>query len=140
MPELAAPSSEALALIISSAPNGVCEIGAGEGHWLAAMRRLGVACVGYDIRPRGPMVEFGDHVAAAARHAELAFLAVWPPDGCAIEQWVRAWSGRTVIICGCWKRFRIGGALADFHRVVEVMLPPGRKGPSLLAIFQRTKE
>lgn len=138
---LAEPTMEALDAIRRHAPAGVCEIGAGEGLWLDAMMRAGIPCVGYDIRPRGPLVALGDHY-SAARHHELALLAVWPPDGNDFAKWCSVWRGAVVMACGVWLRFDVGlngeqDWLPDGREIEAVNLPPGVKGGSQLRIFAR---
>jgi hypothetical protein len=117
-------------------PCGVCEIGAGDGTWLAAFNQGGIDAIGYDIEPRGGDVRKGDHSSISV-HNEMAMLVVWPPDGFAIQQWIRAYRGDTVIICGDFRRFYVGVSLSDFAEQASTQIKGGRKPLSTLAVYKR---
>jgi hypothetical protein len=130
----AEPTKEAIAEIRLRAPQGVVEIGAGDGHWGETLQRAGIPWVGYDRSPRGPLVALGDHL-TAARHSALAMLAVWPPDGDEIQRWVAAYQGDTIMICADHRRLHFGPSLDGWRQVSSVGIPAGIKGASELKTF-----
>lgn len=117
----------------------VAEVGPGTGYWLEPMRKAGVEVVGgWDIRPRGPGVTKGDHLDAAAAAPEgAALLAVWPPDGTAIQAWVGARDWAALAILGDYDRLSFGGALAAYRVAETLQLPESMWGANTLKIFQR---
>jgi hypothetical protein len=124
-------SSEVVAFLHEWTPYGICEIGAGDGTWLTALNQGGIDAIGYDIEPRGGDVRKGNHVDASG-HGEMAFLAVWPPDGPAVQQWIDIYRGNMVILCGDFRRFNVGDSLSDFAKQASMKISGGCKGPSTL--------
>lgn len=114
----------------------VVEVGAGDGLWLRAMRSAGISCVGYDPVPRGEGVEGGDH-RTASMHSTHAMLAVWPPDGAAVQEWISAAPFPVVILVASFARLSLGDALKAYSLVETRALPRGRKGLSELRIYRR---
>jgi hypothetical protein len=111
-----------IAEIRRHAPQGVVEIGAGDGRWGERIQRAGIPWVGYDIAPRGPLVAWGDHL-TAARHSALTMLAVWPPDGWLIQQWIKAYQGDTMMICADHMRLHYADTLDGWREVSNIELP-----------------
>lgn len=132
---LAYPTEDVIAVIRLHAPLGVVEIGAGNGHWGEVLQRAGIPWVGYDIKPRGPLVAFGDHL-TASRHAALACLIVWPPDQTDLSEWLAPW--RTAFVCGDFSRFGKFSSfapIAGFRELESLVIPRGRKGESILKVL-----
>lgn len=121
---------------IAAQGKSIVEVGAGEGAWTRALNAAGVSCVGYDLMPLGRGVLAGDHLSASA-HATRALLAVWPPDGVSIQEWVAAAPYPVVIIVASFARIELGDALSAYVLVVSCFLPEGRKGQSELKIYHR---
>lgn len=115
----------------------IVEVGAGGGLWVRAMRSAGTACVGYDQLPSGEGVLLGDHIAAASRHPEHAMLAVWPPDGAAVQEWIAAAPYPVIILVASFARLWLAGALNEYELVEAHALPPGPKGRSELRVYRR---
>lgn len=126
----------AIDLIKRRSPKGVCEVGAGEGLWVGALREEGVKAIGYDVSPRGASVLLGDHVAASA-HADMSLLIVWPPDGCAVQDWISAWRGETIILCANRYRVSLGDCLSQYL-IEEAATAVGRKGPTSLTVYRKS--
>lgn len=99
----------------------VVEIGAGDGEWLAALQTVGVPCLGFDPRP-GDGVTLGDH-RDAAKHPG-AMLAVWPPDGTPVADWIRAADWPIIFLCANHGRLVIGDALDSYELRETLDLPP----------------
>lgn len=126
------PTDEALELIASFGLP-VVEIGAGDGEWLTRLP----GAIGYDLRPKHPEVRLGDHL-AAAEHTGRAMLAVWPPDGPVVVEWIEAAPWPMVFLCANFGRLSLGEALERYEEVGRVELPanPVRdKGSSELRAY-----
>lgn len=135
MATLCEPSSEAIDLIVRLGSGTVVEIGAGDGRWARALRLAGLAVHAYDTQPSGDGVSRGDHTDAAA-HSGL-MLAIWPPDGPMVAEWVSAASWPVVALCGDHMRFDVSDALDSYDEVERISLPPGLKGGSQLVVYRR---
>lgn len=134
---LAEPTPEVLD-ILGSYPQGICEIGAGDGRWQAAMRAAGIDCVGYDIHPRSKLVLEGSHEVAAFIHSNAVMLAVWPPGGRIIQDWIELWPGpRVALMHGGPARCDLGDALAGWTCEYRLDQPPGRKGANCFEVWRR---
>lgn len=88
----------------------VVECGAGAGLWLHVLHAAGIDAIGYDPLPRGSGVMKGDH-RRLADHADRLLLIVWPPDGTNTQEWVDAWGGEWLAVCGAnrfdWPRMDV---------------------------------
>lgn len=98
---LAVPSWTVLEML-SGHP--IVECGAGDGTWMNMLKSCGADVIGYDPHPRGPDVLQGDHRALAG-HSDRVLLIVWPPDTEDIGEWIKAWGGSMLAICGDFGRF-----------------------------------
>lgn len=127
---LCAPTYEAICRI-KALQLPVVEIGAGDGSWVRALRQSGVSVQGWDIEPRGADVRKGDHLAAADGCS--AILAVWPPDGSALTEWVQAAAWKALVIVGSWARFEV--CLDGYATTHILTLPPGSKGGSEMRVL-----
>jgi hypothetical protein len=132
----AKPTDEAIAEVRLHSPQGVVEIGAGSGHWGEVIQRAGIPWVGYDVFPRGPLVAQGDHL-TASRHSALTMLAVGPPDGEAIQRWIEAYRGDTMLICANHSRLWYDVALDDWREISSFYIPDGARGGSEMKVFKR---
>ena len=112
------------------------EVGAGDGLWVRAMRVAGISCLGYDPVPRGEGVALGDHL-VASNHPSSAMLAVWPPDGEAVQVWIAAAPYPAVILAASFARLSLGDALAPYKLIETSELLAGRKGRSELRVYRR---
>jgi len=137
MMPLAAPTPEVLG-ILAGYPEGVCEIGAGDGAWLQAMRAVGIDCAGYDIFPQDASVRGGTVEDAVADFPEAVMLAVWPPGGTVVQDWIRAWQGeRVALVYGGPVRARLGDVLLAWQEEHRLYMPPGRKGGNVFVVWRR---
>lgn len=135
--ELAPITDEVIAIIKKWAPpSGVCELGAGAGLWLEALRAHGIPAIGYDTAPRHPNVIRGDHI-AAAQHSDMALLVVWPPDGHVIQEWISAWRGSTMMLCYNTSRVRFGEQLIAWELKEQLTGLRGRKSGSFFQVWLR---
>lgn len=120
----ALPSGAALDAIRAHAPNGVIEVGAGNGLWASLLRRHGVCVlamddgVRYNGRPISPFCHItlgGSRELCAAATSDEALLLCWPPlelelpSSASIEPNLSALSalshyqGRRLIVIGEWR-------------------------------------
>ena len=127
----------AISLIKRWSPNGVCEIGAGDGFWLTALRHADVKSVGYDIFPRSAHVMLGDH-GVASEHKEMSLLIIWPPDGSLVRNWIKSWRGDTIILGMKTLRVSLGDCLDNFSVKDSITICGGRKGPTTLSVWDRS--
>lgn len=127
---LAPITDEALEIIAEYAP--IVEIGAGGGQWAKALELIGVDIVAYDVCPRGLNVLMGDHKKASEHDGTM--LAVWPPDGSIIQQWIDVKPWKHIIIIGSQARLRYS---TSYQIVKIVKLPGGRKGSNELYVYKR---
>lgn len=118
---LAIPSWPVLE-ILSGCP--IVECGAGDGTWLQMINSSGGNAIGYDPYPRGPNVMLGDH-RNLHKHMDRVLLIVWPPDCENVGEWVRAWGGQMVALCGDIARFEPPELQVNFRCDLY-----GRKGTS----------
>lgn len=133
----AAISKEIIEFIRPWAISGICEVGAGDGVWVIALRAAGIPTVGYDKNLTNDVVLLGDHVTASENHSNT-LLIVWPPDGMEMQNWIKAWRGSTVILCADESRIHIGNSLDDFvkEKIFQGAIA-GRKGNSTLVAYKR---
>lgn len=131
-PELAACTPSIAHALKEHGP--IVEIGAGGGMWATALRAVGIDVMAFDNRGLP-----GAHheLAAAMASEEHALLAVWPPDGAVIQDWIKARPWPRLIIVANWARLELGDALAGYEQVFHLDLPPGRKGRSQLRVYRR---
>lgn len=107
----------------------IVECGAGAGLWLHVLHEAGVDAIGYDPVPRGHGVMKGDH-RRLADHADRLLLIVWPPDGTNAQDWVDAWGGEWLAVCGSGGRFEWPEIEAEY----QDRLPAFDKGSSLFKL------
>lgn len=122
-------TAETIALVRSTAPAGIVEIGAGTGYWAHLLHRAGVDVLAFDVAPPTTggnkwfpttstwhHVEHADH-RVVAEHATRTLLIVWPTKD---EMWpvetldlFAAAGGMTVVYVG----EHVGGRTGDdtFH-------------------------
>lgn len=131
--ELMPVTPETISFIKKWSPKGVCEVGAGNGLWLEHLRKAGIKAIGYDTCPKGQSVLYGDHVEAAKKYKEMSLLIIWPPDGSAIQEWIRVWQGSTIILGIKEYRVVLGDCLSDFKIEEEIVVPGGKKGGTQLS-------
>lgn len=99
------PSEPALELIAAHSPDGVLELGAGNGYWAMLLRDRGLSVRALDPRPTGrraswSRVDRGDH-RDAARYPRRTLLLVWPTqDDAWADDALRRYRGETVIYAG----------------------------------------
>lgn len=126
-------TSDGVNLIKRWSSNGVCEIGAGDGGFLRALKQVGVGVIGYDIAFKSELVICGDHL-DAAKHSDMSLLIIWPPDGDIVQDWIRAWRGNTIILGTHRSRILFGTCLDHFQTQEAMIIPGGRKGPTRLSV------
>ena len=113
----------------------VVEIGAGDGEWARALRIFGVQVYAYDKSARrNPHVSRGHHTTAAALH-QGAMLAVWPPDGADVADWISARQWEAVIIIADHERIDPMASLKPYRKHLGMPLPEGSKGFSNMIIY-----
>jgi hypothetical protein len=130
---LATPTPELLDLIAKYAP--IVEIGAGDGLWVRALRDHGADVVGFDLEPRGEGVAPGDHTTAAKHRGSL--LAIWPPEGRAVQDWIGAAPWPFVIIVSQSVRIELGTSLSGYEFVEAAQVNGEAKGTSKLHVYRR---
>lgn len=124
--------------LIKSLKTSVIEIGAGEGHWLRSLQSYGIGIEGVDKNPRSPDVQYGTHLTVDG--TEKALLAVWPPDGSHIEDWVLAHDWAFLVICADFRRLEVGTGIDDYVQIAELRMPRGSKGVhSTLKVFENDR-
>lgn len=106
------------------------EIGAGAGLWAETLK-----AIAYDLAPRAEWVRQGDHT-DAAKHPGL-MLAVWPPDGTAVQAWIEAAPWPVVAIVGSFPRLEFGQSLDAYRLDASMALPNGCKGGNRLRVYTR---
>lgn len=136
LPRLMPITREGINLIKRWSPNGVCEIGSGDGQWLRALNNEGVSALGYDIVFDSQNVRRGDHI-EASRHKERTLLIIWPPDGDEVQKWIASWRGDTIILGIKKARVSFGTCLDCFHTQEEMIIKGGRKGATSLSVNTR---
>lgn len=119
-----APTTPQALHTIAKHTRDLVEIGAGDGAWAKALRDYGVDVKAFDISPLGDVL-YGSHIDAAP-HSD-SMLAVWPPDGTPIQQWIEVKRWQTIIIVGSWVRIDVGDSLLDYGNVDTIDLPFGDK-------------
>jgi hypothetical protein len=77
----------------------------------------------------------GDHMMAAEACPGHAMLSVWPPDGDAVQAWIKAWRGGHIVIVCIPARVDLGQAVDGFTATAWVRLPPGRKGGNFMRVW-----
>jgi hypothetical protein len=136
MEHLTEPSNEMLWYLSHLAP--ICEVGAGDGYWLEKMRAVGIDCVGFDVSPRSDLVFRGDHKTAFLNAQANTMLAVWPPDGDVIQDWITEWQGPLVAMVADFHRIELGAALDEFEVVfVSTPVKTPRKGMIRMQVWRR---
>lgn len=122
--------------VLARDPGVLVEVGAGDGTWQLAMREYGLPVMGVDIDPRGPGVFKGNHL-DATRLGATRMLAVWPPDGSCIQDWIRAAPWEYVYICASPHRIDLGNVMDDYRPLLALDMPPSLKGDSVLMAWAR---
>ncbi len=64
-------------------------------------------------------------------------LAVWPPDGVEVQDWINAYRGYTMLICANHARLDYGEALGGWREIPNSVNVPGAKGGSEMKTFVR---
>ena len=77
----------------------VIECGAGSGLWLRIMEEYGLDAIGIDPIPRHSSVMLGSH-RDLGQYSDRLLLAVWPPDGTDLKDWIKAHGGDWFAFCG----------------------------------------
>lgn len=103
--------------------------------WLSIMRRDGLDCVGFDTHPQGDLVFTGTHEDAAAAANGRTMLAVWPPDGGIVHEWIAAKIWDAVVVCGSKMRTKLRDELPGYT-LTRLALPGGRKGMSTAYVWE----
>lgn len=107
------------------AAHTVVECGAGNGLWQQIMLQEGITCAGFDKEHGGPYVRKGDHT-MLSRYKRSLLLVVWPPDNLDLSEWINAWGGKSIAVCGNFSRF----TCPDFTVTWSTVIKGGRKGDS----------
>lgn len=101
----AIPSEDALEAIARWAPDGIVELGAGNGYWAHLLSERGVSIVAVEPKLRGrrkiwhSMVK-GDH-RSLARYPNRTLFICWPTQGDSwAERALRTYRGTAFIYCG----------------------------------------
>jgi len=97
--------------------------------WATALRAAGVEVMAF--------ADSGALLASTMASEDHALLAVWPPDGAVIQDWIKAGPWPRLIIVANWARLEIGDALNGYEQVFHLDLQPGRKGRSQLRVYRR---
>lgn len=160
----AIPGRAALEAIAHNAPNGVVELGAGNGYWAYLLRNYGVDVEAYDAYPvtgssnpywknwptqdcrTWTAVIHGDESVLARSDASRSLLLVWPPLGDdAGTKMLMAYRGDTVCYVGDWRGatgdVTLHNVLKVFWKLVETVRIPTWYGfNDQLMIFKRRPE
>lgn len=123
---LALPTPQTLSALAGSR---IIECGAGAGTWLRILRDAGIDAIGIDPHP-GDGVMLGTHADLHLYADRDLLLVVWPPDQTNVSEWIKAWGGSRLAICGDFMRFCVPELTIEY----DEQLPPGNKGGSRFVI------